>query len=150
AMQAAQRESSRWASALLIACVLMWLSIQTHAQQDHSQAAEPTLTTTGDQPQPARDSSVRLGTGDLLEISVYNVPELTTRSRINSKGDIYLPLVDYVHVQGLKPEEAQALIEKRLSDGGFLKNPHATVFVAEYASQTVNVLGEVAKPGIYP
>ena len=92
----------------------------------------------------------RLGAGDLLEVSVYNVPELGTKSRVGNSGDVYLPLIDYVHVAGLTVEEAQTLIEKRLSDGGFVKNPHVTLFVNEYTSQGANVLGEVAKPGVYP
>ena len=71
----------------------------------------------------------RLGTGDLLDISVYNVPELNTKSRLGNNGDVYLPLIDYVHLAGLTVEEAQALIEKRLSDGGFVKNPHVTLNV---------------------
>ena len=96
------------------------------------------------------DSSLRLGIGDLLEMSVYNVPELATKTRIGNNGDVYLPLIDYVHVAGLTSEEAQALIEKRFSDGGFLKDPHVTVFVDVYASQGASVLGEVAKPGVYP
>ena len=60
-----------------------------------------------------------------------------------------MPLIDYVHLAGLTIEEAQGLIEKRLSDGGFVKNPHVTLFVNEYTSQGANVLGEVAKPGVY-
>lgn len=96
------------------------------------------------------DSSIRLGRGDLLEVSVYNVPELTTKSRVGSNGDIYLPLIDYVKVAALTIDQAQAVIEKRLSDGGFVKNPHVTIFVDEFSSQTASVLGEVAKPGIYP
>lgn len=96
------------------------------------------------------DSSLRLGIGDLLEMSVYNVPELATKTRIGNNGDVYLPLIDYVHVAGLTAEEAQGLIEKRFSDGGFLKDPHVTVFVDEYASQGASVLGEVTKPGVYP
>ena len=96
------------------------------------------------------DPTLRLGAGDLLEVSVYNVPELATKARIGTSGDIYLPLIDYVHLAGLTLEEAQAVIEKRLTDGGFLKNPHATVFVVEYPSQTASLLGEVAKPGQYP
>ena len=95
-------------------------------------------------------SDLRLGAGDLLEVSVYNVPELGTKSRVGNNGDIYLPLIDYVHLAGLTVEEAQALIEKRLADGGFVKNPHVTLFVNEYTSQGANVLGEVAKPGVYP
>jgi len=95
-------------------------------------------------------SSPRLGTGDLIEVSVYNVPELATKSRLGSSSDVYLPLIDYVHLAGLTVEEAQALIEKRLSDGGFVKNPHVTLNVDESASQGVSLLGEVAKPGVYP
>jgi polysaccharide biosynthesis/export protein len=100
--------------------------------------------------EPVADSKLRLGIGDLVEINVYNVPELAAKVRVSSSGDVYLPLIDYVHVAGLATEEAQALIEKRLSDGGFLKNPHVSVFVDEYASQGASVLGEVAKPGVYP
>jgi polysaccharide biosynthesis/export protein len=95
-------------------------------------------------------SSLRLGTGDLVEISVYNVPELSTKARVSSTGDIYLPLIDYVRVGGLSADQAQSLIQQRLTDGGFVKNPHVSVFVQEYASQGASVLGEVARPGVYP
>jgi polysaccharide export outer membrane protein len=81
---------------------------------------------------------------------VYNVPELASKARVSNSGDIYLPLIDYVHVDGLTQEEAQTLIEKRLSDGGFVRSPHVTIFVDEASSQGVTVIGEVAKPGIYP
>jgi polysaccharide export outer membrane protein len=95
-------------------------------------------------------SSLRLGPGDLLEVGVYNVPELSTKARVGNSGDIYLPLIDYVHVGDLTIEEAQALVEKRLVDGGFVRSAHVTIFLDESASQGVTVLGEVAKPGIYP
>jgi polysaccharide biosynthesis/export protein len=95
-------------------------------------------------------SMVQLGPGDLIEVNVYNVPELTTKARVNNSGDLYLPLIDYVHVEGLTLEEAQALVEKRLADGGFVRSPHVTIFVDEAASQGVTLLGEVGRPGIYP
>jgi polysaccharide export outer membrane protein len=95
-------------------------------------------------------SLLRLGTGDLLEVGVYNVPELATKARIGNSGDVYLPLIDYVHVGDLTVEEAQALIEKRLEDGGFVRNPHVTIFLDESASQGVTILGDVNRPGIYP
>ena len=103
----------------------------------------------------AKDSSdqstlVKLGAGDLIEVSVYNVPELASKGRISNSGDVYLPLVDYVHVDGLTLEEAQTVIQKRLEDGGFVRNPHVTIFVDEANSQGVTVIGEVGKPGIYP
>jgi len=61
-----------------------------------------------------------------------------------------LPLIDYVHVEDLTQEEAQALIEKKLSDGGFVRNPHVTIFVDEATSQGVTIIGEVGRAGIYP
>ena len=93
---------------------------------------------------------IRLGPGDLVEVAVYNVPELTTKARISTNGDIYLPLIDYVHVGDLTQEEAQRLIEQRLASGGFVNNPHVTLFISEYASGVVTLLGEVARPGSYP
>ena len=104
---------------------------------------------------PSNDSThditvVKLSPGDLLEVSVYGVPELSTKTRITNTGDVYLPLVDYVHVADLNLDEAQTLIEKRLADGGFLRNPHVTIFVDESVTQGATVLGEVSKPGVYP
>ena len=96
------------------------------------------------------NSLLRLGPGDLIEVSVYNVPDLTSKVRIGSNGDVYLPLIDYTHVSGLTIEEAQAIIGKRLTDGGFVKDAHVTIFINEYASQGVSVLGEVGRPGVYP
>jgi len=118
-------------------------------------AAEAEKPATEDSGTPAandaeQNSTLRLGVGDLVELSVYNVPELATKTRVGNNGDIYLPLVDYVHVSGLTLEEAQTVIEKRYADGGFLKDPHVTLFVDEYASQGASVLGEVNKPGVYP
>ena len=99
---------------------------------------------------PGNSSQLRLGAGDLLEVGVYNVPELSTKARIGNSGDVYLPLIDYVHVADLTIEEAQALIEKRLDDGGFVRSPHVTIFVDESTSQGVTILGDVNRPGIYP
>lgn len=93
---------------------------------------------------------MKLGAGDLVEVTVYGVPELATKARVSNDGNLYLPLVDNVHVADLSLEEAQRLVEKRLDDGGFVRNPHVTIFVDEYSSQGVTLLGEVAKPGVYP
>jgi polysaccharide export outer membrane protein len=97
----------------------------------------------------AGDSTVRLGIGDLIEVSVYNVPELNTRTRVGTAGDLYLPLIDEVHVDGLTVEAAR-VIEKRLELGGFVRNPHVQLYVSEYTSDGASVLGEVIRPGVYP
>ena len=125
------------------------------AAQPVSQAAGSPSGTPAKTPNNAKDTPdqsalVKLGPGDLIEVSVYNVPELASKVRVSNSGDIYLPLIDYVHVDSLTQEEAQTLIEKRLSDGGFVRSPHVTIFVDEASSQGVTVIGEVTKPGIYP
>jgi len=96
------------------------------------------------------DASVRLGSGDLIELSVYDVPELNTKTRVSDTGDVYLPLVNYVHVDGLTITDAERVIEKRLETGGFVRNPHVQLFVDESVSNGASVLGEVSKPGVYP
>lgn len=96
------------------------------------------------------DSSIRLGNGDLVEVNVYDVPELNTRTRVSDAGDIDMPLVNQVHVEGLTVDEAERAIEQRLDHGGFVRNPHVQLFVSEYTSDGTSILGEVAKPGVYP
>jgi polysaccharide export outer membrane protein len=111
---------------------------------------KPADNKTGDSVEETPKSAIKLGPGDLVDVSVYGVPELATKARVSNDGDLYLPLIDYVHVGDLSLEESQKLIEKRLADGGFVKNPHVTIFVNEYASQGVTLMGEIGKPGIYP
>jgi polysaccharide biosynthesis/export protein len=128
---------------ILLASFSARASAQEQAGAQAAVAREPSAT--------ARSGSLlRLEAGDLVEVNVYNVPELSTKARISSEGEVYLPLIDSVHVAGLSAEEAEGLIQKRLSDGGFVKNPHVTLFVDQYASQGSSVLGEVTRPGVYP
>lgn len=96
---------------------------------------------------------LRIGTGDLLEISISTVigaPEMNCKARVSASGDITLPLVGSLHVAGLTAEEAQATIERKYKDAEILKGPQVSVLIIEYASQGVSVLGEVLKPGVYP
>jgi polysaccharide biosynthesis/export protein len=123
-------------------------AVETPAGPSEAEAAH--AVPPGESPVTHPGSARRLEAGDLVEVGVYNVPELTTKARVGSKGEIYLPLIDYVHVAGLTAEEAEGIIQKRLSEGGFVKNPHVTLFVDQYASQGASVLGEVARPGVYP
>jgi polysaccharide export outer membrane protein len=93
---------------------------------------------------------VKLGAGDLLDISVFASSELTTRVRVPSYGDISFPLLGKLHVSGMMPGEVQDLIREQLMKRDFVKDPQVSVFVVEYAAQAVYVLGEVTRPGAYP
>jgi polysaccharide biosynthesis/export protein len=112
--------------------------------QPSKEAAAPAV------PSAPFSSTAKLGAGDLIDLNVYGVPDLNTKARIGNSGDVYLPLIDYVHIADLTVDEAQELIQKRLEDGGFLRNPHVSIFVNESASQAVNMMGEVIRPGTYP
>ncbi len=103
----------------------------------------------GPQNSDPRLGALLIGEGNLLDVTVYGVAELTQQVRVNEKGAVYLPLVGYIPVSGLTGEEAQGAIEKRLVEGGFLKNPHVSVLIREYTTQGISVAGEVTKPGIY-
>jgi polysaccharide biosynthesis/export protein len=114
------------------------------------QAAPESGTASPQSPRLLANSNVKLGIGDLIEISVFGVPDLSTKIRVSGSGDVYLPLIDYVHVAGLTTDEAQELIQKRLEDGGFVRGPHVSIFVDESASQAITLVGEVVRPGAYP
>jgi polysaccharide export outer membrane protein len=115
-----------------------------------TQPAPPSPAASPQTPRLLANSNVKLGVGDLVEISVFGVPDLSTKARISGSGDIYLPLVDYIHVADLTTDEAQDLIQKRLEDGGFVRGPHVSIFVDESASQSITLIGEVTRPGPYP
>src|SRR5260370_34540778 len=78
------------------------------------------------------------------------MPDFKTDIRVNSGGEISLPMLGTVAVGGLSIEQAHALIERKLGQKGLFNDPHVTVFEKEYATQLIAVLVEVQKPGIYP
>src|SRR3981081_523134 len=128
------------------------LLAQTPATDGGSQPAAATANQTlpRQSPRLLANSNLKLGIGDLIEISVFGVPDLSTKARISGSGDVYLPLIDYVHLASLTTDEAQELIQKRLEDGGFVRGPHVSIFVSESSSQAITMLGEVNRPGAYP
>jgi polysaccharide biosynthesis/export protein len=91
-----------------------------------------------------------IGAGDLVEMSVFDTAELSGKLRVSNTGDVIIPLIGSVHVAGLTANEMQILIRQKFMDGLFVKDPQVTVFVSEYATQGVSVLGEVKTPGVYP
>jgi len=142
--------SVRWV--LFTASAVLCAAQVTNTSTPASNAAIPASTAAKSSSPQARnlDASIRLGQGDLVEVNVYDVPELNTRTRVGDSGDIDMPLVNQVHVEGLTVDEAEKAIEQRLEHGGFVRNPHVQVFVSEYSSDGTSILGEVSRPGVYP
>lgn len=91
----------------------------------------------------------RIGSSDLLQIDVFQVPEFSQAVRVNSQGFISLPLIGSVQVNGLTSQQLEASLAKLLGEK-YLQDPQVSVFIEEYASQRVTVEGAVIKPGIYP
>ena len=135
---------------LLFGSCSLHLLAQTPVTGEAPQPTPPNETAKPQSPRLLANSNVKLGVGDLIEISVFGVPDLSTKARISGSGDVYLPLIDYVHLASLTTDEAQELIQKRLEDGGFVRGPHVSIFVDESASQAITLVGEVNHPGAYP
>lgn len=95
---------------------------------------------------PADDYIV--GTEDVLKITVYNYPDLTTTERVSGEGIITLPLVGEIKVAGLTTDLVAKTIAKKLADG-FIIDPNVSVFVVEFRSKKIIVMGQVNKPGVY-
>ncbi len=94
-------------------------------------------------------SDYRVGPQDLIEISVFQVTDLNRTVRLNSVGQISLPLIGSVAAGGKTVQELEAEIASRLSQR-YLQNPQVSVFVKEFASQRVTLEGAIKNPGIYP
>lgn len=94
--------------------------------------------------------TLQISAGDLLDVNVFDTPELSGRLRVDGRGAISLPVAGDLAVSGLTAEEAGHAVEKKLLDANILKQPNVSVTVLEYATQGVTVLGEVKNPGVYP
>ena len=98
---------------------------------------------------PSRDrDDYRIGAEDLLAISVFEVPELSQTARVSAGGEISLPLVGNVEVAGRSPNELESLLTAMLRKS-YVKDPQVTVFVQEFHSDPVSVVGAVKAPGLY-
>lgn len=89
----------------------------------------------------------KVGPEDLLEIDVFGVPDLKTTARVSATGYIKLSLIDKIEVAGLTVSELESLISKRLEK--FVREPVVSIYVKEYRSQQISVLGSVKDPRAY-
>ena len=97
----------------------------------------------------ADQSHYLISPGDVLDVSVFGAPDLSQKAVVNSTGNIYMPLVNYVHIAGMHAEDAQGTLEQAYLTNGILKSPHVSIVITSYSSGVV-LMGEVIKPGIYP
>jgi len=105
----------------------------------------PLATTQSASPMPAP-----IAPGDFLDISEYHTPEFHSVVRVSPDGTVSLPMVKDVAIGGMDEQAAARAIEAALVAKGMLLHPQVSVLVTAYAGQDVSVLGEVARPGVYP
>jgi len=91
-----------------------------------------------------------LGMGDMIRVSVFRNPDLTTEARVSERGTILFPLIGEISVTGLTPTQVAKRIADKLRAGRFVVDPEVTVSIAQVNSRQVAVLGNVHKPGRYP
>ena len=99
---------------------------------------------------PKQVESLLIGPGDLVDMQVFDTPEMAQEVRVNDAGLAHFQLIGDVKLGGETPASAAKLVEKTLVDKNIMKNPQVTVKVMEYATQDVSVLGQVKNPGTYP
>jgi polysaccharide export outer membrane protein len=110
--------------------------------------AVDTTTVSGRWTQP-QAAPLLIGAGDLLDVQVFNTPELSNKVRVDQDGNVVMPLAGTMKLAGDTPAEAARTVEDALRSAHIMLDPHVTVFVSEYATQGVTVLGEVKGPGTY-
>ncbi len=98
----------------------------------------------------AETESMLIGPGDLLQVEVFDTPEMTQQVRVTDAGTVRLQLVGEVKLAGEAPIAAAKIIEKALVEKQVMRAPQVTVGIVEYATQDVSVLGQVKNPGAFP
>jgi len=93
-------------------------------------------------------SDYKIGPEDLLEISVFEVEKLNKTVRVSSQGNISLPLLGVLRVKGLTANQLERELRDLLAEK-YLQDPQISVFIKEYRSQRISVMGAVEQPGVF-
>jgi polysaccharide export outer membrane protein len=90
----------------------------------------------------------KIGAQDLLEITVFELPELNQTVRVSEDGSISIPLLGRVDIEGLTKDDLEKKLASLLEEK-YLKKARVTIFIREYQSKRAAIIGAVTKPGIY-
>lgn len=91
-----------------------------------------------------------IGSGDLLRIEVFDVPELTREDRVGDTGHFSLPLLpSRIYVNGLTASQLEMKVAELLQANGLVSHPQVTVYVKEHRSRPIMVVGAVMHPLVY-
>jgi polysaccharide export outer membrane protein len=115
--------------------------------QDYNQRLEKLRQQFSEQIPDRQAGDYRIGPQDLLEINIFEAPELNRNVRVSENGEVSLPLLGGIKVVQLTARELENTLAARLRE--FLKDPHVSVMVREIESHPISVIGEVNKPGVF-
>jgi polysaccharide biosynthesis/export protein len=91
-----------------------------------------------------------IGTGDVISVQVFDVPEMSRDLRVGQTGTIGIPLIPVrLHVAGLTEVQAERKIEEVLEANGFISHPEVSVVAKEKKSRPITVVGAVGHPMVY-
>lgn len=90
-----------------------------------------------------------LGAGDVVDIRIFDEKDLSGSHQISSEGFVRLPLIGMIQISGMDSEQAAALIAAEYQKK-YLKNPEVSLFVQQFNSRKIYLLGQVKSPGPYP
>jgi polysaccharide export outer membrane protein len=150
-MQPAKLDASMWC---LVTSALLGMLVL--ARPSHAQTVLETPQQTNDRIR-ALSSTARLsphdyviGSGDVIDIEVFDVKELSREVRVSQTGTIGIPLVPVrLHVAGLTEVQAEQKIAEVLDAHGLVSHPQVSLSVKERKSKPITVVGAVPHPMVY-
>jgi polysaccharide export outer membrane protein len=121
----------------------------THSEttEDYNRRLEQLNQSLATHPANNEQAEYRIGAHDLLEINVFEAPDLNRSLRVSASGEISMPLLGAIQSTGLTARELEGVIEIKLRQ--YMKDPHVGVFVTTVESHPVSVVGAVKKPGVF-
>jgi polysaccharide biosynthesis/export protein len=136
---------------LAVAFAIVWTHVPRMACQEPPSSAPTPLSGNQVETRHPAPSDYVISPDDLLDISVFDVPEMSRRYRVSPNGAISFPLVEApIAAAGFTPDQLSSAIRERLRADGLVKDPEVTVEVADSRLHSVVVAGAVKKPQIYP
>jgi polysaccharide biosynthesis/export protein len=136
------------AGALLCAFVVVSISsAQTVETPQQTNERIKSLATAQHAPPP---TDYIIGTGDVISVQVFDVPEMSRDLRVGQTGTIGIPLIPVrLHVAGLTEVQAERKIEEVLEANGLIAHPEVSVVAKEKKSRPITVVGAVGHPMVY-
>ncbi|HET6440043.1 MAG TPA: polysaccharide biosynthesis/export family protein [Anaeromyxobacter sp.] len=115
----------------------------------HGEAPPPAASNAEEAQAEAQPVASTLGPGDVLEVRVFQEPELSGVYQVGADGDVIFPLCKRVVVGGLTANAAAEVIRGCLAEK-YMRDPQVSVLIKEFNSKKIFVFGEVQKPGTFP